>query len=237
MSHDAMVIVKLRLPLGISVEGSKETGMVVTRVKPGGSAAKTGIVKVGMTLLVLDGKSLEAQGENFVSEHCRKAKGHVVCTFASSAHSNGDGQVEEAFAHLRHRARPGSSRTRTQPPAPKSKRAAAESASAQNTHSADTRHNGAQVEQSWRFVYPRPRTLLSCFHFSGCMRASMRACTCASTCVWSCAVPRMVRHGGVGARRQCISLASAATLPATGAPHWLPHSLQRVCPIGCAVRT
>ena len=75
------ISVTLDKPLGISISGTAETGMVVSRVKDGSSAAASGKVEVGMVLVGMDGESLAGRDKDYIVARIKAAQGAIVCSF------------------------------------------------------------------------------------------------------------------------------------------------------------
>ena len=74
----------------------------------------------------------------------------------------------------------------------------------------------------------------ACLHV--CLHVRMVVCGASYGEAWWRGCAKAVYFFGIGCHTPCNGCAPlAATFPATGVPHWLPHSLQRVCPIGCHI--
>jgi hypothetical protein len=79
--------VVLAKPLGMSVSGDAQSGIMVTKVKAGSSAEASGKIQVGMTLLAMDGASLVGSTKAEVVNRIKSAGAEVKVRFSTSISS------------------------------------------------------------------------------------------------------------------------------------------------------
>lgn len=79
--------VVLSKPLGMSIGGDASNGILVTKIKPGSSAAASGEILPGMTLLAMNGTSLIGLGKGEVVALIKSFGNQVTVTFSTTISS------------------------------------------------------------------------------------------------------------------------------------------------------